>query len=110
LVANMTNAPVESYPLILAIWPGGRDRRTGPVSHQFPVGIRGSAVPHPRSCVEPTLEPLLSQIFLGQRRSDRLGLHHDARNSPSACFFERLNAVDAARDLLPIALQRVAAP
>jgi hypothetical protein len=54
--------------------------------------------------------PTLRQIFLGQRRSDRLGLHHDARNSPSACFFDRLNAVDAARDLLAIALQRVAAP
>src|SRR5215467_11825689 len=25
----------------------------------------------------------LGEILLGQRRSDRLGLHHDARNSPS---------------------------
>jgi hypothetical protein len=46
-------------------------------------------------------------MFLGQGRSDRLGLHHDARNSPSACFYDRLNAVDAARDLFAIALQRV---
>jgi len=50
----------------------------------------------------------LRQIFLGQRRGGRLGLHHDARNSPAACLFDRLNAVDAARDLLVIALQRVA--
>src|SRR5262249_49882504 len=48
--------------------------------------------------------PTLRQIFLGQGRSGRLGLHHDARDSPSACFFDRLNAVDAARDLLAIAL------
>src|SRR5215470_4214067 len=52
----------------------------------------------------------LGEILLGQRRSDRLGLHHDARNSPSACFLDRLDAVDAARELLAIALQRVAAP
>src|SRR6202171_3487544 len=50
------------------------------------------------------------QIFLGQRRSGRLGLHHDARNSPAASFFDRLNAVDAARDLLAVAVHRVAAP
>ena len=42
--------------------------------------------------------PPLRQIFLGQRRSGRLGLHHDARNSPAAGFFDRLDAVDAARD------------
>jgi hypothetical protein len=54
--------------------------------------------------------PPLRQIFLGQRRSGRLGLHHDARNSPAAGFFDRLNAVDAARDLLAVAVQRVAAP
>src|SRR4029077_2304405 len=54
--------------------------------------------------------PTLRQIFLGQWRSSRLGLHHDARNAPSACFFDGLNAVDAARDLLAIGLQRVAAP
>jgi hypothetical protein len=54
--------------------------------------------------------PSLGQIFLGQRRSGRLGLHHDARNSPAAGFFDRLNAVDAARDLLAVAAQRVAAP
>ena len=53
--------------------------------------------------------PTLRQIFLGQRRSGRLGLHH-ARNPPTAGFFDRLNAVDAARDWLAIALQRVAAP
>jgi hypothetical protein len=52
----------------------------------------------------------LRKIFLGQRRSGRLGLHHDARNSPAAGFFDRLNAVDAARDLLAVAKQRVAAP
>src|SRR6185436_6605513 len=54
--------------------------------------------------------PPLRQVFLGQRRSGRLGLHHDARNSPAAGFFDRLNAVDAARDLLAVAVQRVAAP
>src|SRR5579864_3014247 len=54
--------------------------------------------------------PPLRQIFLGQRRSGRLGLNHDARNSPAAGFFDRLNAVDAARDLLAVAVQRVAAP
>src|SRR5262245_18610201 len=48
--------------------------------------------------------------FLGQRRSGRLGLHHDARHSPTAGFFDRLNAVDAARDLRAVAVQRVAAP
>ena len=54
--------------------------------------------------------PPLRQIFLGQRCSGRLGLHHDARNSPAAGFFARLNGVDAARDLLAVAVQRVAAP
>src|SRR5262249_46635279 len=54
--------------------------------------------------------PPLRQIFLGQRGSGRLSLHQDARNLPAAGFFDRLNAVDAARDLLAIALQRVAAP
>src|SRR5262245_26720105 len=40
LVAIMTNAPVESYPLILAIWPGGRDRRTRPcrIDSQWELG------------------------------------------------------------------------
>jgi hypothetical protein len=32
--------------------------------------------------------PPLREIFLGQRRSGRLSLHHDARNSPTAGFFE----------------------
>jgi hypothetical protein len=54
--------------------------------------------------------PPLRQIFLGQWRSGRLALHHDARNSPAASFFDRLNAVDAACDLLAVAVQRVAAP
>src|SRR6267142_525831 len=58
----------------------------------------------------PLALPPLRQIFLGQRRSGRLGLHHVARNSPAAGFFDRLNAVDAARDLLAVAVQRVAAP
>src|SRR5437588_5324435 len=31
-------------------------------------------------------------------------------NPPTAGFFDRLNAVDAARDLLAVAVQRVAAP
>ena len=52
----------------------------------------------------------LRQIFLGQRHSNRLGLHHNARNSPSACLFDCVNAVDTARDLLSISLQRAAAP
>jgi hypothetical protein len=52
----------------------------------------------------------LRQIFLGQRRTGRLGLHHDARNSPAAGFFDRVNAVDAAPDLLAVAVQREAAP
>ena len=52
----------------------------------------------------------LRQKFLGQRRGGRLGLHDDARNSPAAGFFDRLNAVDAARDLLAVAVQRVATP
>src|SRR5258708_23715835 len=54
--------------------------------------------------------PPLRQIFLRQRRSGRLGLHHDARHSPAAGFFDRLNAVDAARNWLAVAVQRVAAP
>jgi hypothetical protein len=54
--------------------------------------------------------PPLRQIFPEQRRSGRLGLHHDARNSPAVGFFDRLNTVDAARDLLAVAVQRVAAP
>src|SRR5205807_4863175 len=37
----------------------------------------------------------LRQIFLGERRSGRLGLDHDARYAPAASFFDRLNAVDA---------------
>jgi hypothetical protein len=54
----------------------------------------------------------LRPIFHGQRRrrSGRLGLHHDARNSPAAGFFDRLNAVDAAPGLLAVAVQCVAAP
>ena len=52
----------------------------------------------------------LRQRFLGQRGSGRLGLHHDAGDAPSAGVFDRLNAVDAARDLLAVAVQRVAAP
>ena len=52
----------------------------------------------------------LWQIFPRQRRGGRLGLHHDARNSPAAGFFDRLNAVDAACDLLAVDVQRVAAP
>ena len=70
-----------------------------------------------KSCAQPARagslllgSPPLRQIFLGQRRSGRLGLHHDARNSPAVGFFDCLNAVDAARDLLALALQRVAAP
>src|SRR5215469_12808902 len=55
-------------------------------------------------------DTLLREIFLGQRGSGRLGLHHDARHSPAVGFPDRLNAVDAARDLLAIAAQRVAAP
>jgi hypothetical protein len=54
--------------------------------------------------------PPLRQILLGQRRSGRLGLHHDAHNSPAAGFFDSLNAVNAARDLLAVGVQRVAAP
>src|SRR5437763_734702 len=54
--------------------------------------------------------PPLRQIFLGQRRSGRLGLRHDDHNSPAVGYFDRLNAVDAARDLLAVAVQRVAAP
>jgi hypothetical protein len=54
--------------------------------------------------------PPLRQIFLEQRRRGRLGPHHDARDSPAAGFFDRLNAVDAARDLLAVAVQHVAAP
>src|SRR5262245_22709781 len=50
------------------------------------------------------------QIFLRQRRSGRLGLHHDARHSPAGGFFDRFNAVDAARGLLAVGVQRVAAP
>ena len=52
----------------------------------------------------------LRQIFLGQRGSGRLGQYHDAGNSPAASVFDRLNAVDAARDLLAVTVQRVAAP
>ena len=52
----------------------------------------------------------LRQIFLGQRGSGRLGQHHDAGNSPAASVFDRLNAVDAARVLLAVTVQRVAAP
>jgi hypothetical protein len=37
-------------------------------------------------------------------------LQPDAHNSPSAGFFDRLNAVDGARDSLAVAVQRVAAP
>jgi hypothetical protein len=54
--------------------------------------------------------PPLWQIFLRQRRGGRLGLHRDVRNSPAAGFFDRLNAVDAACNLLAVAVQRVAAP
>src|SRR5215469_6771907 len=52
----------------------------------------------------------LRQIFLGQRGSGRLGLHHDARHAPAVGFLDRLNAVDAARDMVAVAAQRVAAP
>jgi hypothetical protein len=62
-----------------------------------------------RRQVRPGLPPL-RQIFPGQRRGGRLGLHHDARHSPAAGFFDRFNAVDAARDLLAVAVQRVATP
>jgi len=79
----------------------------GPLSH--PQGR--SAPERPRASGSPLLGlPPLRQIFLGQRRSGRLGLQHDAHNSPAATFFDRLNAVDAARDLLAVAVQRVAAP
>jgi len=72
---------------------------------------------HCSACVHPLRAGLLlfglsplRQIFLGQRGSGRLGLHHDARHPPAVGFLDRLNAVDAARDLLAVAAQRVAAP
>src|ERR1700733_13979131 len=48
----------------------------------------------------------LRQISLGQWRSGRLGLHHNVGNSPASGFFDHLNAVDTARDLLAVAVQR----
>src|SRR5215469_1406689 len=83
-----------------------------------PTGHAASIIEPPRcsACVHPLQAGLLlglvslRQIFLGQRGSGRLGLHHDAANAPAAGVFDRLNAVDAARDLLAVAVQRVAAP
>src|SRR5205823_3745028 len=40
---------------------------------------------------------LLRQVLFGQRCGGRLGLHHDARYAPAASFFDRFDAVDAAR-------------
>ena len=61
----------------------------------------------PRCC---WVSPPLREIFLGQWHSGGLGLHHDARHSPAAGFFDRFNAVDAPRHLLAVAVQPVAAP
>src|SRR5215468_281563 len=83
-----------------------------------PTGYAASIIepPHCSACVHPLRAGSLlfglslRQIFLGQRDSGRLGLHHDARHPPAIGFLDRLNAVDAARDLLAVAAQRVAAP
>jgi hypothetical protein len=52
----------------------------------------------------------LRQIFFGQRRCIRFRRHNDPRNSPAAGSSDRLNAVDATRDRLSVALQRIEAP
>src|SRR5437763_12530888 len=84
-----------------------------PIRFKFPCGtiFAAKAEPPRKSRARPARAgllllalSLLRQIFLGQRSSGRLGLHHDAHYAPAAGFFDRLNAVDAARGLLAVAV------
>src|ERR1700716_1924999 len=54
------------------------------------VQFRKSRAQTTRACSLLLRLPPLRQIFLRQRRSGRLVLHHDARHSPAAGFFDRL--------------------